>query len=190
MAPLAFEPTHVPMRWRAGASGTPLPGPDVAEGGVMLWVGLAGVVLVPAFVVAVIVTASATGRRRRHYVRLEIARLRRYVRTDLGEIEYVEHLDGIEWHAAPVPRRSHVCWAQSRGYFLGSTEQRCACGATRRSDGDGWRERNSRRRGRNRGRAAADHRSDQTPRGSPGGALDPGPPDRATPGRDTRADVV
>lgn len=60
-----------------------------------------------------------------------------------------EHLDGVPYWEAPVPRRLHLCTAQTRGwcgYF--TLVERCACGGTRRNGTGRWIERNSERKGR------------------------------------------
>ena len=59
----------------------------------------------------------------------------------------IEHLDGVAWHEAPIPRRWHHCKPQTRGVMHYFTEvERCTCGAIR-LNGDGhWMERNERTR--------------------------------------------
>lgn len=57
----------------------------------------------------------------------------------------VEHLDGIAWHEAPIPAKSHECRPQTRGLL--DDIERCACGALQFRHGPGsqiWGERNSR----------------------------------------------
>jgi hypothetical protein len=53
--------------------------------------------------------------------------------TDFGPMPRtsIKHLDGVAWHAAPLPPKKHVCWAQTIGYMdYGFSEvHRCACGA-------------------------------------------------------------
>lgn len=80
--------------------------------------------------------------------------MREMLKQSMTESEYeahdmdhmIRHLHGIPWHAAPVPRRFHRCWAQTVGYVnLFWIMERCACGALRR-DGDRWENKNSRRR--------------------------------------------
>lgn len=71
-----------------------------------------------------------------------------YVRTDSPgrHLEWIEHLDGVEWWDAPVPRRRHRCRPQTRARVNGELIERCACGALA-FDGDGfWIQRNSRAR--------------------------------------------
>jgi hypothetical protein len=53
---------------------------------------------------------------------------------------YLDSIDGIPWHDAPVPARLHACWPQTRGFGT----SRCACGAIRTAPWDSWLERNSR----------------------------------------------
>lgn len=45
---------------------------------------------------------------------------------------FIEDLDGVSWREAPIPRRWHRCWAQTRGVIGGDFIMRCACGAIRR----------------------------------------------------------
>lgn len=57
----------------------------------------------------------------------------------------IDNLDGIFWDVAPIPRRWHRCWAQTRGrinYF--TRVDRCPCGAIN-IDSTGWGDRNRRR---------------------------------------------
>jgi hypothetical protein len=63
-----------------------------------------------------------------------------------GNNNSAEHIDGISWNTAPVPRWWHRCWAQTRGTVAGWHLQRCACGAIRWSGTDNWEDRNSRRK--------------------------------------------
>lgn len=59
---------------------------------------------------------------------------------------YEEHLNGIPWDQAPIPRRWHRCKAQTvRHMGLMSVMDRCACGAYRDESGR-WRLKNARRR--------------------------------------------
>jgi hypothetical protein len=52
----------------------------------------------------------------------------------LGDLEFVEHKDGVPWFDAPSPRwwerPFHRHQPQTRG-FLGELVERCRCGATR-----------------------------------------------------------
>jgi hypothetical protein len=59
----------------------------------------------------------------------------------------IAHLDGIPWHAAPVPPRRHTCWTQTEGWTGLTQVWRCACGAAampRRYEKVVWIERNTR----------------------------------------------
>jgi hypothetical protein len=61
----------------------------------------------------------------------------------------VEHLDGVPWHDAPIPRRWHRCWPQTKGMVSGGMVRRCACGALQRPLWSGrpyWIDRNTRRK--------------------------------------------
>lgn len=59
---------------------------------------------------------------------------------------WIEHLDGIPWYKAPIPRRWHRCKPQTKGWLRYFTRvQRCACGGIRMDGHHGWAERNSRR---------------------------------------------
>ncbi len=59
----------------------------------------------------------------------------------------MEHLDGIPWHEAPLPRRLHLCRAQTIGYVnYFDVIERCACGAIRRGGKGFWLEKNERRK--------------------------------------------
>jgi hypothetical protein len=65
-------------------------------------------------------------------------------------VETLEHVDGVQWLAAPVPPRQHDCWAQTKAFdvFGMLIAERCACGAVRLCDNPyrehPWLERNSR----------------------------------------------
>lgn len=67
-----------------------------------------------------------------------------WVSVALTQPEWMEDLDGVSWHEAPLPRRWHRCRAQTRGFIFNSYIERCACGATWLLDGR-WIEKNSRR---------------------------------------------
>lgn len=59
----------------------------------------------------------------------------------------IEHLSGVSWSKAPLPRRVHRCTPQTRGWIDYFTEvQRCPCGAIRGAGDPRWQEKNSRRR--------------------------------------------
>jgi hypothetical protein len=58
----------------------------------------------------------------------------------------LEHLDGVPWMEAPIPRRWHRCWAQTKGLVGFDEVERCACGAIRNTRFRGWMERNSSRK--------------------------------------------
>jgi hypothetical protein len=75
----------------------------------------------------------------------------RYVATFTAADDSTEiaHLDGVPWHAAPVPSTRHACWPQTKGFIRYFTYvERCPCGAIN-YDCLGreplWRHRNSRR---------------------------------------------
>jgi hypothetical protein len=55
----------------------------------------------------------------------------------------MEHVGGVAWWKAPVPRRWHRCRAQTRGRRCFDEIERCACGAIRLNGGV-WLERNTR----------------------------------------------
>lgn len=57
----------------------------------------------------------------------------------------IEDKDGVSWLAAPLPRRWHRCWPQTRVWFGLIPFDRCACGAALTGRGP-WISRNSRRR--------------------------------------------
>ena len=62
-----------------------------------------------------------------------------------GNLE-VEHVDGIPWHEAPVPRRFHFCKPQTTGWIdFFARVDRCACGAYRK-DMSMWISKNERRK--------------------------------------------
>lgn len=70
-----------------------------------------------------------------------------YVMTVESEGSFLESLDGIVWHQAPVPRRWHRCWPQSRGQYKYTTLiERCPCGAVRLDGARWWIKKNSRRK--------------------------------------------
>ena len=56
----------------------------------------------------------------------------------------VEHLAGVSWSKAPLPRRWHRCRAQTRGRTNSTPVRRCACGAI--DLGLGWDRKNARRK--------------------------------------------
>jgi hypothetical protein len=67
-----------------------------------------------------------------------------------GERLYIENLDGVWWHDAPLPRKWHRCTPQTRGCtdWL-SRVYRCACGAASLNPAGGkhyWINKNERRR--------------------------------------------
>jgi hypothetical protein len=74
-----------------------------------------------------------------------------YIRTWQGQGEYLEHLNGVDWVDAPLPRRWHRCWAQTRGWFGLNIVERCACGAAKPGWSNRWINKNERRRERRSG---------------------------------------
>lgn len=59
----------------------------------------------------------------------------------------VEHVDGIPWYDASIPRKIHRCKPQTRGYYNWvNYVERCACGAIRLYKNDRWIDKNSRKR--------------------------------------------
>jgi hypothetical protein len=54
-----------------------------------------------------------------------------------------EHVEGVGWHEAPIPRRWHRCRAQTRGWYGFDQIERCACGAIRYNRRR-WMDRNAR----------------------------------------------
>lgn len=64
----------------------------------------------------------------------------------------IANLDGVFWGDAPLPRRWHACWAQTRGWDRADDGLmvifRCACGAIRALGDPRWSDKNSRRKGR------------------------------------------
>jgi len=69
-----------------------------------------------------------------------------YVREWEGgllNMEYVEHIDGIDWHHAPAPPKWHRCWAQTRAVLHFEFVRRCPCGGIT-FDGKYWLDRNTR----------------------------------------------
>ncbi|MGW5259653.1 hypothetical protein ACWEQG_01680 [Microbispora sp. NPDC004025] len=59
---------------------------------------------------------------------------------------YLEHLDGVAWTEAPLPRRWHRCRPQTRALDRGMRVFRCPCGAIALDEPSGWVDRNSGRR--------------------------------------------
>jgi hypothetical protein len=55
----------------------------------------------------------------------------------------IEHVGGVAWYQAPIPRKWHRCRAQTRGWVRLYGVERCACGAIR-LNGRVWMERNTR----------------------------------------------
>jgi hypothetical protein len=68
-----------------------------------------------------------------------------------SDVIRIEHLDGVDWMNAPLPRRWHRCRPQSRMWEpKWGVLYRCACGASTDTEGlahEWWDHRNSRRRG-------------------------------------------
>ena len=60
-------------------------------------------------------------------------------------------LGGVPWDRAPLPRRGHTCWVQTKYVGKNVYAGRCPCGAWTRDSGKTWSNRNSRRPGRHRG---------------------------------------
>ena len=58
--------------------------------------------------------------------------------------QITEHVDGVSWLDAPIPRRFHKCEPQTIGRHNGRVISRCACGASR-LDEFAWFNKNSRR---------------------------------------------
>lgn len=72
-----------------------------------------------------------------------------YPSTKVFGPEPHEHLGGVPWFEAPIPRKLHRCKPQTRGYINYFTLiERCACGAIRMDDQDPWTDRNSAKRPR------------------------------------------
>lgn len=59
----------------------------------------------------------------------------------------IEHLNGVPWHDAPLPKRQHRCKAQTRGFVNSQWVFRCACGSIS-IDRHYWFDRNSRKKGK------------------------------------------
>lgn len=62
----------------------------------------------------------------------------------------LSHLNGVPWHEAPLPRRLHRCWPQTRVFLHLRRVDRCACGATRLDDHGLWIDKNETRKARAR----------------------------------------
>lgn len=62
----------------------------------------------------------------------------------LGPLEYMEHVDGVDWFYAPVPPHKHSCTPQTRGFMNGTYVERCACGAIKLGQSKYWMDRDSR----------------------------------------------
>jgi hypothetical protein len=78
-----------------------------------------------------------------------------WVRSYEAGGDYIESVDGIPWHDAPLPLRWHPCMPQTRGRMNGHYVERCPCGAIRDDPRGPWSERNRTRRDRRRARRAA-----------------------------------
>ena len=61
------------------------------------------------------------------------------------DVQFLTHKDGIPWDEAPLPRRWHRCWRQTRWFSHGEVWGRCPCGAT--YAGTGWCQKNETRKG-------------------------------------------
>lgn len=58
----------------------------------------------------------------------------------------INHVHGIPWYEAPIPRRWHKCRPQTTGWVGYFTPVlRCACGAIK-YDRDKWRNKNTRKK--------------------------------------------
>lgn len=69
-----------------------------------------------------------------------------WIRSYECRIDYLEHLDGVDWYHARLPRRRHHCQPQTRGFLGFGYVERCACGAIRDRANGSWLERNSRKK--------------------------------------------
>jgi hypothetical protein len=78
-----------------------------------------------------------------------------WVRSYENSGDYLESVDGIAWHDAPLPLSLHPCMPQTRGRIGGHYVERCACGALRDSPRGRWSEVNRTRRDRRRARRRA-----------------------------------
>jgi hypothetical protein len=81
-----------------------------------------------------------------------------WIRTFENGADYIESIDGIDWHDAPLPSRWHQCREQTRGWFGLNYVERCACGATRLRHSEPWMNKNETRQGRIRQRKDAKSR--------------------------------
>lgn len=70
--------------------------------------------------------------------------LRRRIRINA---DAPEHLNGVKWFDAPLPRWWHRCAAQTRAWSGMTRVERCACGAAR-IDGGSWINKNETRNAR------------------------------------------
>ena len=78
-----------------------------------------------------------------------------FIREETPNSVELWNLNGVAWHDAIVPPRSHTCWTQTRGGYTDSRDgkhvfvRRCACGAISTNDWDindiYWIDRNSRK---------------------------------------------
>ena len=59
-------------------------------------------------------------------------------------INKTDHIDGVAWFDAPVPKLRHRCVPQTNEWDGVTRRQRCTCGAVR-IDGGMWINRNARR---------------------------------------------
>lgn len=74
-----------------------------------------------------------------------------WVRSFTDGLEYLEHLNGVDWFDATPPPRRHSCSPQSRGWMAGAYVERCACGALRMDRIGPWMARNQRSAAERRG---------------------------------------
>jgi hypothetical protein len=68
-----------------------------------------------------------------------------WARRTYGDYGYTEHLGGVPWDEAPVPRWLHRCRPQSRWWDTQrrEMEERCACGGVRLDGRRPWIRRNT-----------------------------------------------
>lgn len=67
----------------------------------------------------------------------------------------IESINGVDWHAAPLPYPWHQCFPQTRGWIGLNYTERCACGAIRFSARERWMDRNATRKARKKAAAEA-----------------------------------
>jgi hypothetical protein len=119
-------------------------------------IGIFVIALVISFVASVVVTSVLMRRHKVPFfntVTEDMPPQGVFIREDTPSGTEMWNLNGVPWHDAIVPPKSHTCWTQTRGGYTDKNNvhvfvRRCACGAISMNDWDindiYWLERNTR----------------------------------------------